>query len=125
MTFLVLLAVLIALLYLGMPMFAGMMLFAAAVLWWVEGGIGTLGEFVFNHVSVSLLVAIPLFMLMAHFMVRGRVVDDLYGAAHTFLRHLPGGLGVATVAAAPCSPPCPDRRSRPRSPSAPWPFRKC
>lgn len=99
MTFLVLLAVLIALLYLGMPMFAGMMLFAAGVLWWQEGGIGTLGEFVFNHISVALLVAIPLFMLMAHFMVRGRVVDDLYGAAHTFLRHLPGGLGVATVAA--------------------------
>jgi C4-dicarboxylate transporter DctM subunit len=82
-----------------MPMFAGMMLFAAAVLWWVEGGIGTLGEFVFSHINVYLLVAIPLFMLMAHFMVRGRVVDDLYGAAHTFLRHLPGGLGVATVAA--------------------------
>jgi C4-dicarboxylate transporter DctM subunit len=99
MTFLVLLAVLIAFLYLGMPMFAGMMMFAAAVLWWVEGGVGTLGEFVFAHVNVALLVAIPLFMLMAHFMVRGRVVDDLYGAAHTFLRHLPGGLGVATVAA--------------------------
>jgi C4-dicarboxylate transporter DctM subunit len=99
MTFLLLLAVLIAFLYLGMPMFAGMMLFAAAVLWWAEGGIGTLGEFVFSHISVALLVAIPLFMLMAHFMVRGRVVDDLYGAAHTFLRHLPGGLGVATVAA--------------------------
>ncbi len=99
MTFLVLLAVLIALLYLGMPMFAGMMLFAAGVLWWQEGGIGTLGEFVFSHINVALLVAIPLFMLMAHFMVRGRVVDDLYGAAHTFLRHLPGGLGVATVAA--------------------------
>jgi C4-dicarboxylate transporter DctM subunit len=99
MTFLTLLAILIALLYLGMPMFAGMMLFAAAVLWWVEGSIGTLGEFVFSHINVYLLVAIPLFMLMAHFMVRGRVVDDLYGAANTFLRHLPGGLGVATVAA--------------------------
>jgi len=99
MTFLALLAVLIAFLYLGMPMFAGMMVFAAAVLWWAEGGIGTLGEFVFAHVNVALLVAIPLFMLMAHFMVRGRVVDDLYAAAHTFLRHLPGGLGVATVAA--------------------------
>lgn len=99
MTFIVLLAVLIGLLYLGMPMFAGMMLFSAAVLWWTEGGIGTLGEFVFNHINVYLLVAIPLFMLMAHFMVRGRVVDDLYAAAHTFLRHLPGGLGVATVAA--------------------------
>jgi len=99
MTFLALLALLIAFLYLGMPMFAGMMLFASAVLLYAEGEIGTLGEFVFNSINVHLLVAIPLFMLMAHFMVRGRVVDDLYGAAHTFLRHLPGGLGVATVAA--------------------------
>ncbi|MCC6471751.1 MAG: TRAP transporter large permease [Alphaproteobacteria bacterium] len=99
MTFLVLLAVLIGFLYLGMPMFAGMMLFAAAVMWAVEGEIGTLGEFVFANINVHLLVAIPLFMLMAHFMVRGRVVDDLYGAAHTALRHLPGGLGVATVSA--------------------------
>ena len=99
MTFLVLLALLIGFLYIGMPMFAGMLVFAGAVLWWVEGEIGTLGEFVFSHINISLLVAIPLFMLMAHFMVRGRVVDDLYGAAHTYLRHLPGGLGVATVAA--------------------------
>jgi C4-dicarboxylate transporter DctM subunit len=36
-------------------------------------------------------------MLMAHFMIRGKVVDDLYGTAHTLVRHLPGGLGVATV----------------------------
>ncbi|MBL8704174.1 MAG: TRAP transporter large permease [Rhodospirillales bacterium] len=99
MIFLVLLTLLIGFLYLGMPMFAGMMVFAGAILWWEDGNLGTLGEFVFAHINVSLLVAIPLFMLMAQFMVRGRVVDDLYGAAHTYLRHLPGGLGVATVAA--------------------------
>jgi C4-dicarboxylate transporter DctM subunit len=97
MTFLVLLAALIGLLYLGMPMFAGMLLFSAAVLWAVEGHVGTLGEFVFGHLNVYLLVAIPLFMLMAHFMVRGKVVDDLYDTAHALVRHLPGGLGVATV----------------------------
>ena len=45
------------------------------------------------------LGVIPLFMLMAHFMVRGRVVDDLYATAHTLLRHVRGGLGIATVAA--------------------------
>jgi len=99
MTFLVLLALLIGFLYLGMPMFAGMLVFAGAILWWEDGNLGTLGEFVFAHINVSLLVAIPLFMLMAHFMVRGRVVDDLYAAAHTYLRHLPGGLGIATVVA--------------------------
>ncbi|HEX2114984.1 MAG TPA: TRAP transporter large permease subunit, partial [Alphaproteobacteria bacterium] len=99
MTFVVILILLITLLYTGMPMFAGMILFSGAVLWWVEGELGTFGEFVFGKLDVYLLVSIPLFMLMAHFMVRGRIVDDLYNTAHTLLRHLPGGLGVATVAA--------------------------
>jgi C4-dicarboxylate transporter DctM subunit len=97
MTFVIILVLLIALLYTGMPMFAGMILFSGAILWWVEGGLGTFGEFVFGKLDVYLLVAIPLFMLMAHFMVRGRIVDDLYNTAHTLVRHLPGGLGVATV----------------------------
>jgi C4-dicarboxylate transporter, DctM subunit len=97
MTFVIILTALIALLYLGMPMFAGMILFSGVVLWIVEGGIPTFGEFVFGKLDVYLLVSIPLFMLMAHFMVRGRIVDDLYDTAHTLVRHLPGGLGVATV----------------------------
>ncbi|MBM3567520.1 MAG: TRAP transporter large permease [Alphaproteobacteria bacterium] len=99
MTFLALLALLIGFLYLGLPMFAGMMIFSGAVLLFAEGSLGTLGEFVFGKLNTYLLVAIPLFMLMATFMVRGKVVDDLYHAAHVFTRHLPGGLGVATVAA--------------------------
>ena len=53
----------------------------------------------FGKLDTYLLVSIPLFTLMAHFMIRGKVVDDLFGAAHTLLRHLPGGMGVATVAA--------------------------
>jgi C4-dicarboxylate transporter DctM subunit len=97
MIFILVLAALIAFLYLGMPLFAGMFVFSAAILWVVEGQFGTLGEFVFNHLNVYLLAAIPLFMLMAHFMVRGKVVDDLYDTTHTLVRHLPGGLGVATV----------------------------
>jgi C4-dicarboxylate transporter DctM subunit len=97
MTFIVILTALIALLYLGMPMFAGMFLFSCVVLWVTEGNVGTLGEFVFGKLNVYLLVAIPLFMLMSHFMVRGKVVDDLYASTHTLTRHLPGGLGVATV----------------------------
>lgn len=97
MTFLLILAALIALLYLGMPMFAGMFLFSVAVLYVVEGNVATLGEFIFSHLNVYLLVAIPLFILMAHFMIRGKVVDDLYDTTHTLVRHLPGGLGVATV----------------------------
>lgn len=99
MTFFATLAGLLVLLYLGMPMFAAMFLLALGVLWATEGATTLLGELVFGQLDSYLLVAVPLFMLMAHFMVRGRVVDDLYATADTLLRHVRGGLGIATVAA--------------------------
>jgi C4-dicarboxylate transporter, DctM subunit len=99
MTFLLLLAALVGLLYLGMPMFAALFLLPLAVLLYVEGGVPALGEMVIGKLDGYLLVAIPLFMLMAHVMVRGRVVDDLYGAAFALLRRVRGGVGIATVAA--------------------------
>lgn len=99
MTFLALLAALFVVLYLGMPMFAALFLLPLAVLVWVEGSLPALGELVIGQLDGYLLVAIPLFMLMAHVMVRGRVVDDLYGAAFALLRGVRGGVGIATVAA--------------------------
>lgn len=99
MTFFATLAGLLVLLYLGVPMFAAMFLLALGVLWATEGATTLLGELVFGKLDSYLLVAVPLFMLMAHFMVRGRVVDDLFLTAHTLLRHVRGGLGIATVAA--------------------------
>ncbi len=99
MTFLLLLVALIALLYVGMPMFAALFLLPLGVLYWVEGGVPALGEMVTGKLDGYLLVAIPLFMLKAHIMVRGRVVDDLYAAAFAALKHVRGGVGIATVAA--------------------------
>jgi C4-dicarboxylate transporter DctM subunit len=99
MTFLLLLAALFVLLYLGLPMFAALFLLPLAVLLIVEGGLPALGELVIGQLDGYLLVAIPLFMLMAHVMVRGRVVDDLYAAAFSMLRGVRGGVGIATIAA--------------------------
>jgi C4-dicarboxylate transporter DctM subunit len=89
---------LIVLLLTGLPIFAGLSLAAIAILYFTQGEIGSLGDVVFGKLNVYLLVAIPLFAFMAHLMIRTRVVDDLYATAHTLLRHLPGGLGAATVA---------------------------
>jgi C4-dicarboxylate transporter DctM subunit len=98
-TFLLLLLGLIALLYVGMPMFAALFLLPLGVLLRVEGGVPALGEMVIGKLDGYLLIAIPLFMLMAHIMVRGRVVDDLYNAAFAVFRRVRGGVGIATVAA--------------------------
>jgi C4-dicarboxylate transporter DctM subunit len=88
---------LLVLLMTGMPVFAGLALFGAATLYITQGELGSVAEVIFGEMNRYLLVAIPLFAFMAHVMIRGRIVDDLYKTAYTLTRHLPGGLGVATV----------------------------
>lgn len=96
---LLILAVTILVLLSGLPVFAGLGLIAGGVMLLTEGSLTGLGDIIFGELNSYLLVAIPLFTLMAHIMIKAKVVDDLYGAAHTLVRHLPGGLGVATVGA--------------------------
>ncbi|MEO8560279.1 MAG: TRAP transporter large permease, partial [Rhodospirillales bacterium] len=99
MTFLGLLLILVVLLFTGIPVFAALALFGAGTLLIAEGRFGSLGENFFGSLNVYLLVSIPLFTLMAQFMIRGKVVDQLYNTTHSLVRHLPGGLGIATVGA--------------------------
>jgi C4-dicarboxylate transporter DctM subunit len=88
----------VLLLFTGIPIFAGLSLFGGALLLG-QGGLGSVTEVIFGELNRYLLVAIPLFSFMAHVMIRGRIVDDLYNTAYTLTRHLPGGLGIATIAA--------------------------
>lgn len=43
--------------------------------------------------------AIPLYVLMSHVLLTGRVGNDLYEVAGKWFRHFPGGLGIATILA--------------------------
>ncbi|AEC20725.1 TRAP dicarboxylate transporter, DctM subunit [Pusillimonas sp. T7-7] len=99
MTIIFILVALLILLFTGIPIFAGLTLFGGALLLIVQGNLGSVVNIIFGELNHYLLVAIPLFALMAHIMIRGKVVDDLYDAAYTFTRHLPGGLAVATILA--------------------------
>jgi C4-dicarboxylate transporter DctM subunit len=45
------------------------------------------------------LTAVPLYVLMSQILLTGKVGSDLYEVATKWLRHLPGGLGVATILA--------------------------
>jgi len=92
-------AALVLVLFTGMPIFAGLSLFGGALLLATQGGLGSIAEVIFGELNRYLLVAIPLFAFMAHVMIRGKIVDDLYDTAYTLTRHLPGGVGIATVLA--------------------------
>lgn len=93
------LLVLLALLFTGLPIFAGLTLVGGGLLIFEQGTLGSISAVIFGEINQYLLVAIPLFAFMAHIMIRGKVMDDLYDAAYTFTRHLPGGLAVATILA--------------------------
>mgnify|MGYP000008048049 FL=1 len=99
MTIALIFAGLLLLLFTGLPIFAGLALYGGALLLVTQGDLGSVTEIVFGEVNHYLLVAIPLFAFMAHVMIRGRIVDDLYNTAYTLTRHLPGGVGVATIVA--------------------------
>lgn len=44
-----------------------------------------------------ILLAVPLFLLMANILLKGGVGADLFGAVNSWVGHWPGGLAVATV----------------------------
>ncbi len=90
---------LLLLLFTGLPIFAGLALFGGGLLYLTQGELGSVTEVIFGEINRYLLVAIPLFAFMAQIMIRGRIVDDLYHTAYTLTRHLPGGLGIATILA--------------------------
>ncbi|HKX38165.1 MAG TPA: TRAP transporter large permease, partial [Burkholderiales bacterium] len=83
----------------GLPVYAGLMLYGGALLVLTQGELGSVSEVMYGELNRYLLVAIPLFAFMAHVMIRSRIVDDLYATAYTLTRHLPGGVGIATVLA--------------------------
>ncbi|HJS38734.1 MAG TPA: TRAP transporter large permease [Burkholderiales bacterium] len=99
MTLALILAGLVLLLLTGLPVFAGLTLFGGTLLVVTQGGLGSISEVIYGELNRYLLVAIPLFAFMAHVMIRSRIVDDLYATAYTLTRHLPGGVGIATIAA--------------------------
>ena len=52
---------------------------------------------VYGSMVNAILLAIPLFFLMAHVLQHSGIADDLYGAAHRWVGGLKGGLAMGTV----------------------------
>jgi C4-dicarboxylate transporter DctM subunit len=52
----------------------------------------------YRSVNDFILVAIPLFILTGNIMLTGGIGSKLFRLADSWLRHLPGGVGIATVA---------------------------
>jgi C4-dicarboxylate transporter, DctM subunit len=54
---------------------------------------------VFTSLDSFVVIAIPLFILMSRVLLDGKVGDDLFEVMNVWVRHLPGGLAIATILA--------------------------
>lgn len=58
-----------------------------------------LSQSIFTSLEGSVLLSIPLFVLMSQVLLDGRIGDDLFEVMNAWVRHLPGGLAIATILA--------------------------
>lgn len=79
---------------LGMAGVGGMLLFMGG-----DGALAQLPIIGYKSLDDFVLTAVPLYILMSQILLTGKVGNDLFELANKWLRHLPGGLGIATVMA--------------------------
>jgi C4-dicarboxylate transporter DctM subunit len=54
---------------------------------------------VFSSFDSFVILSVPLFILMSQVLLDGRIGNDLFEVMNTWVRHLPGGLAIATILA--------------------------
>jgi tripartite ATP-independent transporter DctM subunit len=95
-------AILFSLLAIGMPVGFAMGVSGCVGLYMVGGSaalLGILQTSSLSTVSSYELITIPMFLLLAEFVLVSGVADDLFKAAAAWVGRVPGGLGMATALA--------------------------
>lgn len=93
---------LVLLLFLGMPIAFVMMFVGFCGLWSLsslDAALPKVAETVYGVAANYPYTIIPLFILMGGFAGSGGITRDLYSSFDKWFRRMPGGLGIATIAA--------------------------
>ena len=93
---------LMLLLLLGLPVAFSLAASGMAGMYFLSGGYQTFSQIpliAYKSLDDFVLSAIPLYILMSYILLQGKVGNDLYELGSKWFRHLPGGLGVATILA--------------------------
>ena len=92
----------IILIAIGMPVAFAMGVSGAIGIFFMGGFdslLGILGTSPYRTAASYTLTTVPLFILMAEFIVKSEIVHDIFEAGYKWLGHLPGGVAIATVMA--------------------------
>jgi len=97
MTFLFVVGLLLALLFIGLPVAFSLGTASLALIVAFDLPLKIVGQSIFSSLDSFVLLAVPLFVLMSQVLLDGRVGDDLFNVMNAWVRHLPGGLAIATI----------------------------
>ena len=64
-----------------------------------DGALEQIPILAYKALDDFVLCAVPLYILMSAILLKGKVGEDLFDLGNKWLRHLPGGLGIATIVA--------------------------
>lgn len=95
-------AVLLFLLFMGMPIAFVMMLVGFLGVTWltsIDAALPLLADNLYGSVAHYPYTIIPLFVIMGAFASAAGITGELYNTFEKWFRRLPGGLGIATIAA--------------------------
>ena len=93
---------LLALLAIGLPVAFSLGTAGIFGMFFFMGGDAALSQIpilAYKALDDFVLTAVPLYVLMSQILLTGKVGNDLFELGNKWLRHLPGGMGIATLAA--------------------------
>ena len=96
------LVLLFGLLAIGTPVAFALLVSGSVGLWFIGGMpmvLGILDTTPLSSVSSYELISVPMFLLMAEFVIISGVADQLFASAAIWVGRVPGGLGIATAIA--------------------------
>ncbi|WP_300525732.1 TRAP transporter large permease [Aminiphilus sp.] len=98
-SFLFVVALLLLVLFLGLPVAFALGSTSVLLILLYDLPMKIIGTTLFSSLDSFVLLAIPLFVLMSQILLDGRIGDDLFEVMNAWVRHLPGGLAIATILA--------------------------
>ena len=98
-SFLMVIGLLLIILFMGLPVAFSLGSTSVVLILLYDLPTKIVGSTMFSGMESFTLLAIPLFILMSQILLDGRVGDDLFEVMNAWVRHLPGGLAIATILA--------------------------
>ncbi len=97
--FLLVVAILLVILCMGLPVAFSLGFTSLVLLLMYALPVKVVGATIWSSLDSFNTLSIPIYILMAQFLLDGKVGDDLFNVMNTWVRHLPGGLAIGTILA--------------------------